>query len=416
MSKISICIPTYEYNGNGVLYLKELIGTIRKQTFLDFDIVISDHSTDDKILEYVETLKNEFEITYIKNSIGRGSSSSNINVAIKNSKSEIIKIIFQDDLFFSDDYLENVVKQFEISDKKWLVSACNHTNGEIYYKDFYPEWNQNILTNNTFSSPSTISVLRDYVEYFDENLKMLMDTDFYYRMFHIHGEPIYLNDVKISNREHSQRISDNMQLKSDYQINLKKEIDHVYNKNQKIYFNFLKKNSNKSEYYLNYKIDRCGPPWFGACISWITAMYSLALINEAKFYMASNDNWRLVPNDEDDKNWHYFFESLELSEWKEEENDLNTGKYSIRFEDKLFKQLGRITESGKEDQTVIGNPLTFCPEEFCNPNLSKEENLLLFKSFCLRDIYKPKKEYINISSELLDGIGDYISVHIRRGD
>lgn len=416
MTKVSICIPTYEFNGMGVFYLNELFNSIKDQTYDNFEIIISDHSVDNQISEFVKSFKNQFQITYIKNSIGRGSQSENTNSAIKNAKGDIIKIIFQDDLFFSDNYLERIVKEFKKSDKTWLVSACNHTDGASYYRDFYPKWNPNILTNNTFSSPSTISILKEHIESFDVNLKMLMDTEFYYRMYHIHGEPIYLNDVKISNREHDQRISHLMQKNPDYQNKLKEEIDYVYKKNQKLYFNFLKNNINTSEYYLNYKIDRCGPPWFGACISWITAMYSLALINGAKFYMASNDNWRLVPDSKIDKNWHYFFESFDLSEWKDEENNLESGKYSIRFEDKLFKQLGRKTESGKEDQTIIGNPLTFCPEEFSNPNLSDEENLTLFKSFCLKEVYKPKKEYTELSSNLLQGIGDYIAVHIRRGD
>jgi hypothetical protein len=416
MSKISICVPTYRSNENSVIYLNQLFNTIRNQTLQDFDIVISDHSVGDEIYELVQPLSSEFDIQYIKNPVKIGSGSANTNVAIKNAKSKIIKIIYQDDLFFSDNYLECVVNEFKKSDKKWLVSACNHTDGNSYYRDFYPEWNDNILTTNTLSSPSTISVLKDHLEYFDEELKMLMDTDFYFRMFHIHGEPIYLNEVKISNREHENRISHLMQKSSDYQNELKKEIDYVYKKNQKLYFNFLKNNVKKSEYYFNYKIDCCGPPWFGACISWITAMYSLSIINGAKFYMASNDNWRLVPDSENNKNWHYFFESLELLEWKEEENNLETGKYSIRFEDKLFKQLGRQTESDKEDQTIIGNPLTYCPPEFSNPNLSPEDNLTLFKSFCLKEVYKPKKEYLNLSNNILENIGDYIAVHIRRGD
>lgn len=416
MSKISICIPTYEFNGKGVFYLSQLIDTIRKQTFTDFEIVISDHSIDEEIFKFSNSLKDEFEIVYVKNDINRGSQSENTNSAIRNANSEIVKIIYQDDLFFSDNYLESVVNEFKKSDKKWLVSACNHTDGTSYYRDFYPKWNENILINNTFSSPSTISVLKEYVEYFDENVKMLMDTDFYYRMFYNHGDPIYLNDVKVSNREHNERISYIMQSSSNYNQKLKEEIDYVYKKNQKLYFNFLKKKSNNSEYYLNYKIQRCGPPWFGACISWITAMYSLALVNEAKFYMDLNDNWRLVPNSEDNKNWHFFFESFQLSEWKEEKNELESGEYCIRFEDKLFKQLGRKTESGKEDQTIIGNPLTFCPPEFSNPNLSQEENLTLFKSFCLKEVYKPKKEYIGLSDDLLKDFGDYIAVHIRRGD
>lgn len=414
MFDISIAIPTYDRGDRGVKFLKELFDSLEKQTFKNFDVWVSDQSESDinrnVCLEYVQRLN----INHVKNT--EKSICSNINNSIKICSAKIVKILFSDDLLFDENYIKSVVESFEGSNQKWLVTACNHTDGVNYYKDFYPKWNERMMTNNTFSSPSTISVVKEYVEDFDDNLKMLLDTEFYYRMYHIHGDPIYLNSVKVSNREHDERISSSMQKDIDYQKVLKEEIEYCYRKNQKIYFEYLKNNSKDSEYYLNYKIDRCGPPWFGACISWITAMYSLALINGAKFYMADNDNWRMVDGGEKVKNWHSYFESLELSEWKESENDLSSGKYSIRFEDKLFKQLGRITESGKEDQTVIGSPLTFCPEEFFNPNLTPEQNLSLFKSFCLKEVYKPKKEYVGLSDSLLNGIDDYISVHIRRGD
>ena len=414
MFDISIAIPTYDRGENGVLWLRELFNSLKKQSFKNFDICVSDQSENDVNLEICLEYQHELNIKHVYNN--DSGICNNINNAIKNCSSKIVKILFSDDFIFDENYLESVLNEFETTNKRWLVSACNHTDGIKYYRDFYPKWNENIITNNTYSSPSSISVIKEYFEEFDNNLKMLLDTDFYYRMYHIHGEPIYLNTVKVSNREHDQRISSVMQSSDDYREVLRKEIEYCYTKNQEIYFEYLKDQSKVSEYYLNYKIDRCGPPWFGACISWITAMYSLALINGAKFYMADNDKWRMVSESEPNRNWHNYFESFELSEWKEDENDLSTGQYSIRFEDELFKQLGRKTESGKEDQTIIGNPLTFCPEEFCNPNLTPEQNLSLFKSFCLKEVYKPRKEYIGLSDQLLNEIGDYISVHIRRGD
>ena len=54
MSQISICIPTYEYKGRGVEFLAELFDSIERQTFRDFDIVISDHSKDD-VIEWLVT-------------------------------------------------------------------------------------------------------------------------------------------------------------------------------------------------------------------------------------------------------------------------------------------------------------------------------------------------------------------------
>ena len=40
MSEISVCIPTYEFKGEGVKFLSELFDSLKKQTFQDFDIVI----------------------------------------------------------------------------------------------------------------------------------------------------------------------------------------------------------------------------------------------------------------------------------------------------------------------------------------------------------------------------------------
>ena len=40
--------------------------------FTDFDVVISDHSVDDVIMEWCRHCHYDFEITYIKNPDGRG--------------------------------------------------------------------------------------------------------------------------------------------------------------------------------------------------------------------------------------------------------------------------------------------------------------------------------------------------------
>ena len=72
MSEISICIPTYEFKGDGVKYLSELFDTLRVQTFQDFNIVVSDHSVDDEIHDFCKEASELFEIIYIRNQYGRG--------------------------------------------------------------------------------------------------------------------------------------------------------------------------------------------------------------------------------------------------------------------------------------------------------------------------------------------------------
>ena len=95
---ISIGIPTYEMSGYGVYYLNELLNSINIQTFNDFEVIISDHSIDSKIKNFIKSSNFNFKINYFENQIMRGNPSSNINKIIEESKGEYIKFIFQDDL------------------------------------------------------------------------------------------------------------------------------------------------------------------------------------------------------------------------------------------------------------------------------------------------------------------------------
>ena len=66
MPEISVCIPTYEFKGEGVKYLSDIFEGLRKQTFQDFEIVVSDHSVDDKIRDYCFEQSESFIITYLQ--------------------------------------------------------------------------------------------------------------------------------------------------------------------------------------------------------------------------------------------------------------------------------------------------------------------------------------------------------------
>ena len=65
--RMSIAIPTYEVKGRGVEFLNDLFRTIEIQTFKDFEVVVSDHSKDDKLVDVVDEFQYKFDITYVKN-------------------------------------------------------------------------------------------------------------------------------------------------------------------------------------------------------------------------------------------------------------------------------------------------------------------------------------------------------------
>jgi len=187
MPEFSICIPTYEYKGRGVEFLSHLFETLERQTIKDYEVIISDHSKDDLIYNLCEEWGEKFDLKYYKNIENRGSLSQNTNMCFRLSTGKYIKTVYQDDFFYSDQALEKIKDVFETTSSKWLATACNHYEDEqrIFYRNFYPNFDNPISTlfgENLMSCPTVIAIRRDSLIEFDENLKMLMDCEFYYRM------------------------------------------------------------------------------------------------------------------------------------------------------------------------------------------------------------------------------------------
>ena len=188
MNKVSVCIPAYEMNGRGVKYLNQLLQTIDKQNYSNFEVIISDHSLNDDIKNLALKF-NRLDLKYFKNDKGKGSSSANINNAIDHASGDIIKVMFQDDLFVNPNALE-IVSNLLI-EKQWGVCGCVHTKDDentFFYRKI-PEWSEDIIKGiNTIGGPSTLFFKKTNIK-FDERLLQYMDTDFYYAMYLKYGLP-----------------------------------------------------------------------------------------------------------------------------------------------------------------------------------------------------------------------------------
>jgi len=203
--KVSICIPCYEMNNLGATFLYFNLSKILFQTYDNIEVIISDHSRDDSILNICKDFSNRgLDITYIKNENMVGNSSANLNEAIKSAKGDIIKVIFQDDFLYHDQSIEDIVKEYQKDDGvKWLVTSCCHTeDGSLYYNYMDPEYTLNILEgNNRISSPSVLSFINSEDKLlFDPDFIWLMDCDYYYRMYQKYGDPFYLKSTNVVNR------------------------------------------------------------------------------------------------------------------------------------------------------------------------------------------------------------------------
>jgi glycosyltransferase involved in cell wall biosynthesis len=192
-------------NNLGATFLHFNLTKILFQTYDNIEVIISDHSKDDSILNICKDFSNRgLDITYIKNENMVGNSSANLNEAIKSAKGDIIKVIFQDDFLYHDQSIEDIVKEYQKDDGvKWLVTSCCHTeDGSLYYNYMDPEYTLNILEgNNRISSPSVLSFINSEDKLlFDPDFIWLMDCDYYYRMYQKYGEPYYLKSTNVVNR------------------------------------------------------------------------------------------------------------------------------------------------------------------------------------------------------------------------
>lgn len=213
MKSISVCIPTYEMQGLGSQFLKHSFEVLLKQTYTDFDVVISDHSQDDAVKKTCEEYMGRLDIHYYKNTNNIGSSSANINNCIKHAGGKLIKILFQDDFLFHERSLEDIVDHFDIQKDQWLMTACTHTRDGIhFFKSFCPTPNtiRSIWIKTVYSSPSTLTIVNDEPLFFDESLLWFMDSDYYRRYYDKFGEPKILKPINVVNRLGSHQVSTSM--------------------------------------------------------------------------------------------------------------------------------------------------------------------------------------------------------------
>lgn len=207
MAEFTIAIPAHDRGDQGPRWMRELLKTIKMQTFQDFDIVVSDQSKNDNILNVCQEYSDDFEFTYVRYE-GKVPC-ENINTALNECTGRIIKIMFSDDLFIEKNALEIIKKKYDESDCKWAFNGfCGTSDGKNMYDFKVPIWSDYTLEGrNLLSSPSAVSFLNECKLEFDENLKLLLDTEFYHRMRWEHGSPAIISDFLIANRDHDNRIS-----------------------------------------------------------------------------------------------------------------------------------------------------------------------------------------------------------------
>jgi glycosyltransferase involved in cell wall biosynthesis len=229
---ISICIPTY----NNIINLQKVIDSVVYQTFNDYEIIVSDDSTNNKVSDLIfYNIKKGVKIRYFKNEKSLGSP-QNWNYAIKQAFGKYIKILHHDDWLISPDALQKFYDLVSQDDNCFVFSAAQSIqhNKLIHHLPNKKDIDQ--LVNNPFfllkrnfiGGPSSM-IFPNNGFLFDERLVWLVDVDFYLQLLTKNFSLKYLPEQLYCTFLDSSNITN--RCLNDFNLNVR-ELRIIYNKNK----------------------------------------------------------------------------------------------------------------------------------------------------------------------------------------
>lgn len=241
---ITIVIPTY----NNLELFKQALSSVLNQKGLIIEIVVVDDSTNNKIENYL--IKNaSSKIIYKKNHPKKGAV-NNWNYGLKLARGKYVTVLHHDEYYLDrDNQLQNL---FEKNQNKYdvLVSRINNVKSDgTVYQLILNKYLKNIVLNffpsflffYNFIGPVSCVVFKNNSKVmFNNNMKWLVDVEWYQRLFK-RKTIKYYNDFQIfSTIAHDEKITKNINIKNEFEIDLK-ELKKEYNFFSSIFFfSFLK--------------------------------------------------------------------------------------------------------------------------------------------------------------------------------
>jgi glycosyltransferase involved in cell wall biosynthesis len=184
---VSICIPAFERPD----MFRRSLQSVLAQTFDDYEIIITDDSSNDSIKSSVQEFLPDERIKYIKNRDHKGSP-ENWNESIRHARGEYIKVLHHDDWFKDKESLGALMCLVDKnSDAALWFCACDACNPDGTFSYSHTPTAAQLKTlsrnpdclfgNNFIGSPSVTVFRKSCGLTFDPELQWAVDVDFYIR-------------------------------------------------------------------------------------------------------------------------------------------------------------------------------------------------------------------------------------------
>ena len=210
---ISICIPAYK----NVAFLERLLTSVSEQTFTDYELVITDDSTDQGVQNLVNSFNISQPVRYLRNNPALGTP-ENWNESIRQARGEWIKMMHNDDWFASPGSLGEfyqAVKQkpgcsfffsafqnvTEGTGQKEIV-RCNAF--DLFFLKISP---LHLFRRVYVGNPSCTLIKKDVALYYDRNYKFVVDFEYYIRCFRKLKRYHYIDTVLMNIGFHDEQVT-----------------------------------------------------------------------------------------------------------------------------------------------------------------------------------------------------------------
>lgn len=201
MTKVSICIPTY----NNASSLKRCLDSIIIQDFRDFDVIITDDSNTDDVENFIKS----YDFKHVKCQYFRNypalRSPQNWNSSIKRAEGEYIKLLHHDDWFtypnslkiFVDLLNENKIATIGVVSSRNIKlvdnSIININTPSHSWINRMQKKPLELICGNFIGAPSAVIHKNGLDIFYDENLKWFVDVEFYTNLLENENNIIALN-------------------------------------------------------------------------------------------------------------------------------------------------------------------------------------------------------------------------------
>lgn len=234
MVSFSIVIPTY----NQLSLLQHALGSVLQQEGADFEVIITDDSQSDDIMQYVASL-NDPRISYHRHQGGNGAV-DNWNFGLSKAQGRYLILMHHDEAMMDANYLATIQSHLDKGADIIVSKTIVEVKGQRKMQHFSKGIKQLILKHpallfwfNAIGPCSCVTFKREWLQPFNTDLSWLVDVEWYYRLIK-NKQAVYIDTLHmLSQHDHEGQITKQIDIYKAFRQD-KRVLSELYRENRAV--------------------------------------------------------------------------------------------------------------------------------------------------------------------------------------